>query len=79
MDYCNNYGEAPDCLGTPDPRYTMRFDDIGKEPIEWCAACGPLEHKMAKMLMKILATPEGLAHAERLIAEQEEENRRRSN
>lgn len=36
---CKDYGEEG-CLGTPDPNFTMRFDDIGEEPILWCSHCG---------------------------------------
>lgn len=77
--YCHNYGERIGCLGTPDPRYTMDFTDtVPGEYVYWCAFCGPDEHRMKEMLEKILSTPEGLAHAEKLIKEQEEENRKRS-
>ena len=41
-EYCQDFGLAPDCLGVPDPAYTMRFDAIGKEPLHWCSNCGPL-------------------------------------
>lgn len=52
--YCNDYGDAPGCLGTPDERYTMRFDDIGLPPILWCAFCGPQAHAFDKALTEAL-------------------------
>ncbi len=45
--FCNDYGDNPACLKTPDQRYTMRFDDIGQPPILWCAYCGPIAHGMS--------------------------------
>lgn len=36
---CRDFGR-PGCGSVPDPRYTMRFDDIGEEPIYWCTHCG---------------------------------------
>lgn len=53
-DYCNDYGDAEGCLGTPDERYTMRFDDIGLPPILWCASCGPKAQALDKVLTKAL-------------------------
>lgn len=37
---CRDFGERPGCLGTPDPRFTMDFSDIGEDPIYWCSFCG---------------------------------------
>lgn len=48
--YCNDYGDLPGCLGVPDERYTMRFDDIGEQPILWCAYCGPRAAALALIL-----------------------------
>jgi len=50
--FCNDYGDQVGCLGTPDNRYTMNFDDIGEQPILWCAFCGPLAHAMAAAIDK---------------------------
>ena len=36
---CRDFGR-PGCCSIPDTRYTMRFDDIGEEPIYWCTFCG---------------------------------------
>ena len=36
---CRDFGR-PMCCSIPDPRYTMRFDEIGEEPIYWCTYCG---------------------------------------
>lgn len=51
---CNDFGDNPMCLCDPDPRYTMRFDDIGEAPIYWCAFCGPGAHMLDKSLMDAL-------------------------
>lgn len=48
--YCNDYGDESCCLRDPDPRYTMRFDDIGEPPLMWCAFCGPRAHAISKAL-----------------------------
>jgi len=53
---CRDYGDRPGCLGTPDDRFTMRFDDIGHPPIHWCAACGPEAQAMNTALERALAT-----------------------
>jgi len=50
--FCNDYGDQVGCLGTPDNRYTMRFDDIGEQPLLWCAFCGPQAHAMAAAINK---------------------------
>lgn len=47
---CKDWPDRPGCLGETDPRFTMRFDDIGKPPIHWCAHCGPEAHEMNKIL-----------------------------
>lgn len=36
---CRDFGR-PGCCSVPDPRYTMRFDDIGELPVYWCTHCG---------------------------------------
>jgi hypothetical protein len=54
---CREYGERPGCLGTVDERYTMRFDDIGEEPLYWCASCGPKVQEMALALDEALKKP----------------------
>jgi hypothetical protein len=62
---CHDYGDRPGCLGTPDERYTMRFDDLGEPPIFWCAVCGPDAQAMTAALIKALETrgPEFVAEA----------------
>jgi hypothetical protein len=47
---CRDEGDRPGCLGIADPRYEMRFDDIGEAPLHWCAACGPEAHAMSAAL-----------------------------
>ena len=37
----------------------MRFDDIGQNPIYWCAACGPLVAKIEAALTDALKTQPG--------------------
>lgn len=46
---CHDYGEEG-CLGVVDEAFTMRFDDIGEEPIRWCSHCGPKAAKMNKLV-----------------------------
>ncbi len=48
--FCNDYGDNPLCQKEPDPRYTMRFDDLGEPPILWCAHCGPGAQAMASVI-----------------------------
>ncbi len=46
-ELCNDYGDAPGCLGEADPRYTMDYTDVPDGGfIYWCAKCGPLAHRM---------------------------------
>ena len=52
--WCNDYGDREGCLGEADERYTMRFDDIGEEPIYWCAFCGPTAHAMEQVIATAL-------------------------
>lgn len=47
-----------DCKEPADPEYTMRFDDIGEEPIYWCSACGQVARDMNELLEKKLEDPE---------------------
>jgi len=56
MDKCNDYGDpdVPECLGEPDDRFTMRFDDIGERPLLWCSACGPRAKSMEEALTEAL-------------------------
>ena len=54
MEYCNDYGDRPGCLGEADPKYTMDFQELGK--IYWCAFCGPEAHRMDKLLQEALDT-----------------------
>lgn len=42
---CKDEG-APGCLVEVDDRYVLRFDDLGEEPIRFCAACGPRAMEM---------------------------------
>jgi hypothetical protein len=53
---CNDFGDELQCLRTPDPQYTMRFDDIGHPPIYWCAFCGPRAAYMQDVIMTALDT-----------------------
>lgn len=52
--YCNDFGDAPDCAKTPDPRYTMSFEDIGQGCIYWCSVCGPKSQALDNAIMKAL-------------------------
>lgn len=53
---CNDFGDRVGCLREADSRYTMRFDDIGEEPIHWCEFCGPEAHRLAESLDNALRT-----------------------
>lgn len=70
---CHNFGDAPGCLGTPDDRYTMRWDDLGEPPMQFCAVCGPEAHAMAAALELALATrgPEFAKKVDEAIKEAE--------
>ena len=50
LHVCNDYGDNPACLKTVDERFTMRFDDLGAEPIYWCGHCGPEAKAMIAVL-----------------------------
>lgn len=52
---CKDYGREG-CLEVPDERFTMNFDDIGEDPIKFCAACGPEAHLIHSILMEQLRT-----------------------
>jgi hypothetical protein len=55
--YCNDYGDAPGCLGEIDPRYTMDFTDVEQGAfIYWCAHCGPRAAAMGQLLDRALQT-----------------------
>lgn len=61
-DLCNDYGDAPGCLGESDPRYTMDYTDVeGGSFIYWCARCGPVAHGMEATIMNAFETREGFA------------------
>lgn len=51
---CNDWPDRPGCLRMADDRFTMRFDDIGEAPIEWCAHCGPEAHAIDKLITKAM-------------------------
>jgi hypothetical protein len=55
------------CLGEADPRYEMRFDDLGEPPIQWCSACGPRAHAMNAALVEAIRDPEKAATIERML------------
>lgn len=63
--------DRPGCLGTPDERYTMLFDDIGELPIYWCAHCGPEAHAMNDVFMKALEDPVKRAQIEEAVVHEE--------
>lgn len=55
-EVCRNFGQRTGCLEKPDPKFVMRFDDIGKPPVHWCSFCGPESHAIDRLLVKALAT-----------------------
>lgn len=75
---CRDYGDRPGCLGDPDERFTMRFDDIGEDPIYWCSFCGPEAHELDKLfqdtIKKAIAKgPEAVKRVFDLMEEVEKE------
>lgn len=80
MAFCKDYGDRPGCLGTPDPKYEMNFDDIGEPPLLWCSHCGPEAHAMNDALTEALASrgPEFASEFERAVAGAEGQQRRGS-
>jgi len=56
---CNDYGDAPHCLGEIDEQYTMDFTDIGEGYIYWCSKCGSLAHAMQGAIEEAFETREG--------------------
>jgi hypothetical protein len=75
---CRDYGDRPGCKRDADERYTMRFDDIGEQPIYWCAHCGPDAHAISAALDHALKTrgPQFAAEVDAAIDEAREEIRR---
>lgn len=53
--YCNDYGDAVDCLKTPDESYTMSFEDVGLPPILWCSRCGAKAAALDKAITEAFA------------------------
>lgn len=51
---CKDFGDRPECLGEIDEKYTMRFDDIGEEPIRWCSFCGTEANRILGLLESAL-------------------------
>jgi len=58
-----------ECGRPANPDFTMRFDDLGEEPLLWCTTCGPFAKRMAKALTQAFETEAGFA--EKLEAELE--------
>lgn len=73
---CRDLGR-PGCLEIPDDRYTLRFDDIGEEPLLFCASCGKHAREMMKLLENAFATrgPEFAKELEDKISEAENETK----
>jgi hypothetical protein len=64
-------------LETPDEKYTMRFDDIGEEPIHFCSSCGELAQQMLQILEKATKEqgPEFLLKLDDAVTKAEQEQR----
>lgn len=71
---CRDFGERPGCLGEPDERFTMRFDEIGEPPLYWCSRCGPEAKAMNEAFTKAIRErgPEFRKIAEDAIKKAEE-------
>lgn len=59
---CRDFGR-PGCCSIPDPRYTMRFDDIDEPPIYWCTFCGKQAAAMKEAIDKAFKERPGFADA----------------
>lgn len=57
---CRDFGR-PGCLGDPDDRFVVSFEDIGEGVIKFCASCGPSALAMDAAITRLASTPEGLA------------------
>lgn len=79
FERCKNEKDptAPNgCLGIADSRYTMRFDDIGEEPLYWCTFCGIQAEAMNKALLKAFkARPELAGELRKAIDEVTRKNK----
>ena len=53
--FCHDYGDAKDCLGAIDEQYTMRFDEVGEEPLYFCSVCGKRAQWFESSIMKAFA------------------------
>lgn len=75
---CADIGR-PGCLETPDERYTMRFDDIGEAPIQFCAFCGPKSLELQAALERAFAIcgPEFTQRFKDAVHAAEEESERK--
>ncbi len=75
MKYCNDYGDAPGCLGTPDERYTMDFSDIGQPPILWCSFCGPRAKEFERLISEAESVrgPDFVGELEKAIKQAEKD------
>lgn len=70
MNYICKDNGRPGCLVEPDPRYTMRFDDIGERPIYWCTHCGREAAFLARKIEEAFQTRPGFAEQFREAIEQ---------
>ena len=73
---CRNFTDPtapPGCLKVYDPKFTMRFDDLGERPIYWCSFCGPMAAAMDELLQAGLQArgPEFKKDLEKAITEAE--------
>lgn len=70
---CRDHGDAPDCVGEADPRYTMDFTDV--EPgayIYWCSVCGPRANAIDAALQSAMKNRPGFTEQlEKAIEEHE--------
>lgn len=72
---CRDFGR-PLCCSVPDPRYTMRFDNIGEEPIYWCTHCGKYAAALDAIIDNAFKTQPGFAERfERAIKLAEEKEK----
>ena len=73
QNYCNDYGDAPDCLKDIDPKYTMDFTNINKGYIYWCTKCGTKAQIISGLLTEAMNTQKGFTEKFRELVDKAHE------
>ncbi len=76
--YCNDYGDAPDCLGEVDPAYDMDYTDVEPGAVfRWCRVCGERARAWSELITKTCETREGFEKLDAAVTRAQEEARHR--